>query len=310
MARSRPRLNSLTAILVGCALGAVSLASQSAPAPAYPNAPAGFDVRQPGDSSPVASNGSSTTPESRVTSDRRSSIRRRATLPRACTRCCTCAWNWRQREPLDAVRRSGRDSRQSDCRQQGSPHDYRDAQRPCVERTVDDVRRQGGGLLEAPVPVVRVPRRARLLRAPRKERELAGRPAPRLERMAADAAVVGGAGMAVEFTAYAAFERELVGDLIPFIESRYSVQTDREHRALAGLSMGGGQSLNSAWRTSTRWSPHFPRLEERSLSPLDAVVPIAAETMHEPKAGGVYPSASAAMSIACRGKNGLHVLNL
>ena len=28
----------------------------------------------------------------------------------------------------------------------------------------------------------------------------------------------GGAGMAVEFTAYAAFERELVGDLIPFID--------------------------------------------------------------------------------------------
>jgi enterochelin esterase-like enzyme len=54
----------------------------------------------------------------------------------------------------------------------------------------------------------------------------------------------GGAGMAVEFTAYAAFERELLGDLVPFIESRYSVQADREHRALAGLSMGGGQSLN------------------------------------------------------------------
>jgi len=54
----------------------------------------------------------------------------------------------------------------------------------------------------------------------------------------------GGAGMGVEFTAYAAFEKELIGDLIPFIESRYSVQADREHRALAGLSMGGGQSLN------------------------------------------------------------------
>ena len=50
--------------------------------------------------------------------------------------------------------------------------------------------------------------------------------------------------MGVEFTAYAAFEKELIGDLIPFIESRYSVQGDREHRALAGLSMGGGQSLN------------------------------------------------------------------
>jgi enterochelin esterase-like enzyme len=53
-----------------------------------------------------------------------------------------------------------------------------------------------------------------------------------------------GGGMGVEFTAYAAFERELVGDLIPYIESHYSVQADREHRALAGLSMGGGQSLN------------------------------------------------------------------
>ena len=54
----------------------------------------------------------------------------------------------------------------------------------------------------------------------------------------------GGGGMAVEFEAYAAFERELIDDLIPHIEARYSVAADREHRALAGLSMGGGQSLN------------------------------------------------------------------
>jgi enterochelin esterase-like enzyme len=54
----------------------------------------------------------------------------------------------------------------------------------------------------------------------------------------------GGAGMAIEFQAYAAFERELLADLIPFIESKYSVQADRERRALTGLSMGGGQSLN------------------------------------------------------------------
>ena len=44
--------------------------------------------------------------------------------------------------------------------------------------------------------------------------------------------------------AFAVFEQDLLGDVIPAIESRYSVQTDREHRALAGLSMGGGQSLN------------------------------------------------------------------
>jgi enterochelin esterase-like enzyme len=44
--------------------------------------------------------------------------------------------------------------------------------------------------------------------------------------------------------AFAAFEKDLLQDVIPTIESRYSVQADREHRALAGLSMGGGQSLN------------------------------------------------------------------
>ncbi len=44
--------------------------------------------------------------------------------------------------------------------------------------------------------------------------------------------------------AFAAFEQDLLKDVIPAIESRYSVQADREHRALAGLSMGGGQSLN------------------------------------------------------------------
>lgn len=32
--------------------------------------------------------------------------------------------------------------------------------------------------------------------------------------------------------------------MIPAIESKYSVQADREHRALAGLSMGVGQTLN------------------------------------------------------------------
>lgn len=44
--------------------------------------------------------------------------------------------------------------------------------------------------------------------------------------------------------AFAAFEQDLLQDLIPFIEKSYSVKTDRESRALAGLSMGGGQALN------------------------------------------------------------------
>lgn len=44
--------------------------------------------------------------------------------------------------------------------------------------------------------------------------------------------------------AFAVFEQDLLKDVIPAIESGYSVQADRQHRALAGLSMGGGQSLN------------------------------------------------------------------
>jgi len=44
--------------------------------------------------------------------------------------------------------------------------------------------------------------------------------------------------------AFAAFEQDLLNDVIPAIESRYSVNTNREYRAIAGLSMGGGQALN------------------------------------------------------------------
>jgi len=44
--------------------------------------------------------------------------------------------------------------------------------------------------------------------------------------------------------AFATFEQDLLNDLIPYIQQHYPVYTDREHRAVAGLSMGGGQSLN------------------------------------------------------------------
>jgi len=43
---------------------------------------------------------------------------------------------------------------------------------------------------------------------------------------------------------FAKFERDLLDCLIPAIEAKYPVSTDRTQRALAGLSMGGGQSLN------------------------------------------------------------------
>ena len=48
----------------------------------------------------------------------------------------------------------------------------------------------------------------------------------------------------IKVQAFSTFERDLLDDLIPFIEKTYPVYKDREHRAIAGLSMGGGQSLN------------------------------------------------------------------
>lgn len=44
--------------------------------------------------------------------------------------------------------------------------------------------------------------------------------------------------------AFAVFERDLLEDVIPAIEKEFQTKAGPEHRALAGLSMGGGQTLN------------------------------------------------------------------
>ena len=41
-----------------------------------------------------------------------------------------------------------------------------------------------------------------------------------------------------------AFRRELLEDAVPLVESHYRVESEASHRAIAGLSMGGGQSLS------------------------------------------------------------------
>lgn len=40
------------------------------------------------------------------------------------------------------------------------------------------------------------------------------------------------------------FTKDLLDSLIPYIEKNYSVYTDAKHRAIAGLSQGGAQSMN------------------------------------------------------------------
>ena len=39
------------------------------------------------------------------------------------------------------------------------------------------------------------------------------------------------------------FTRDFLGDVIPMVEATLRIQADREHRAIAGLSLGGAQSL-------------------------------------------------------------------
>jgi enterochelin esterase family protein len=42
---------------------------------------------------------------------------------------------------------------------------------------------------------------------------------------------------------YGAFEKDLIEDVIPYVQKCYRVSTEQKDRAIAGLSMGGGQAL-------------------------------------------------------------------
>jgi len=52
----------------------------------------------------------------------------------------------------------------------------------------------------------------------------------------------------------AAFEDVLLSELIPLIDAQYRTRPDRKSRAMAGLSMGGGQTLNIALRHQDRFA--------------------------------------------------------
>jgi enterochelin esterase-like enzyme len=46
---------------------------------------------------------------------------------------------------------------------------------------------------------------------------------------------------------FATFPNEFVRDIMPYVENHYRTIPDRSHRAIAGLSMGGAQTLNIAF---------------------------------------------------------------
>ena len=51
-----------------------------------------------------------------------------------------------------------------------------------------------------------------------------------------------------------AFEEVVIDDLIPMIDANYRTLTDKDHRAMAGLSMGSGQALTIALRHLDKFS--------------------------------------------------------
>ncbi|WP_457289223.1 alpha/beta hydrolase [Pedobacter sp. UYP24] len=63
-------------------------------------------------------------------------------------------------------------------------------------------------------------------------------------RAMSDDRATGNIMAADKIEAFSRFEHDLLDDLIPFVEQKYSALTSRENRAIAGLSMGGGQALN------------------------------------------------------------------
>jgi enterochelin esterase family protein len=53
---------------------------------------------------------------------------------------------------------------------------------------------------------------------------------------------------------YAKFNDELVGSIMPYVESHFRVANEREKRAIAGFSRGGGQSLFAGFKNLDRFA--------------------------------------------------------
>ncbi len=62
----------------------------------------------------------------------------------------------------------------------------------------------------------------------------------------------GGPGAGMNFAAQ--FERILIDDLIPYVESNFRVIADQKHRAMAGLSMGGMQTRSIVMANPDKFS--------------------------------------------------------
>jgi enterochelin esterase-like enzyme len=72
---------------------------------------------------------------------------------------------------------------------------------------------------------------------------IAARSAPPMIVVMENGMVAAKPGATANIPGNQAFGEVLIDDLIPMVDATYRTRTDREHRAIAGLSMGGGQAL-------------------------------------------------------------------
>jgi enterochelin esterase family protein len=82
----------------------------------------------------------------------------------------------------------------------------------------------------------------------------AGRARPMIVVMETGYATVPGADPKATGAANAGFQLLVIDDLIPMVDSSYRTLADRDHRAMAGLSMGGAQTLQITLANLDRFS--------------------------------------------------------
>jgi len=106
------------------------------------------------------------------------------------------------------------------------------------------------------------------------------------------------------------FENDLLKDIIPCIESHYSVQTDAQHRALAGLSLGGMQTRSIAPANADKFC-YFGVFSGGNISPqnitdMDAFkknvklvfMSFGSRESSAPRGGGTAPSGPEGIKLA------------
>jgi enterochelin esterase-like enzyme len=139
-------------------------------------------------------------------------------------------------------------------------------------------------------------------------------PAPQGGGRGAGAPAQGAArpGNPMQGTAMLDFPKSMISDLIPFIDKAYRTLPDRENRAIAGLSMGGGMTLLAAFNNLDKFAwvgtfsaglPPMPGVGVSIDPPANAANlrgPDISNTIDKQKLAGLLPQLNASANARLR----------